>query len=151
MKNTIKNVILVCAMGSIAIMSVGIYLYDYIPSGLTVSKASQYETAASTTETLSAAQEAQSLLTTQTSSTSSTSASKPTVKTNIVLKEYNVSKTDLAIYQQSGSYVQGRADPFAEVTADNSNDGSQAGSTTTTTTNNTTVSDGTYYNSSKVK
>lgn len=150
MKNPVKNIILICAMAAVAIMCVGLFLYDYIPSGLTVSKASQYETEATTTEILSDAQEAQSLLTAQSQSTSSTSASTPTVKTNIVLKEYDVSKTDLAMYKQSGSYKSGRADPFAEVTTETTSESSSettAGSTTTPTTS----SDGTYYNSSKTK
>lgn len=152
MKNSVKNIILVCAMSSVAIMGVGIFLYDYIPSGLTVSKANQYETSSSTTEVLSEAQEAQGLLTSQSTSTKSSSGSSPVVKTNIVLKEYDVSQSDLSLYQASGSYVKGKADPFAEVqtqtqTSTNTSGENQAGTTTTPNAS----SDGTFYNSSKVK
>lgn len=148
MSNSIRNIILICAMGAVAIMCVGLFLYDYIPSGLTVSKANEYETASTTTEVLSDVKTAQELLTAQTSSTSSTSGTTPVVKTNIVLKEYDVSKADLALYQASGDYVKGRSDPFAEVTVDNT---TGTGTTSGGTVTNTVVSDGTFYNSTKVK
>lgn len=156
MKNTFRNVILICAMCAVVIMCVGLLMFDYIPTSLTVSKANQYETAAGTTEVLSDAQEAQSLLTAQSSSTSSTSANTPAVKTNIVLKEYDISKTDLAMYKASGSYQSGRADPFAEVTEDTGDDDENSEDTTDNSSSETSkkttpVSDGTFYNSSKVK
>ena len=147
MKNSVRNIILVCAMGAVAIMCVGLFLYDYIPSGLTISKANEYETAPATTETLSDVKAAQELLSSQTLSTTSTSGTTSVVKTNIVLKEYDVSKTDLAIYKQQGDYVQGRSDPFAEVTEEEIKNGNTATGTGTTT----TVSDGTFYNSTRVK
>ena len=112
-----KNVILICALSAVAIMSIGLFLYDYIPSGLTVTKASQYETSSSTTEILSDSKDAQALLTTQSTSTDSESGSTSSVQTNIVLREYTISKSDLAMYQSSGDLQQGRADPFAEVQA----------------------------------
>ena len=146
MKNSMKNVILICAMSAVAIMCIGLLLYDYIPSGLTVTEANQYETSTATSEILSDAKEAQDLLAEQRSSTSSTSAVVPTVKTNIVLKEYDISKTDLAIYDANGDYDHGRPNPFAEVTVESSSD-----STETPTSTTTTQSDGTFYNSTKVK
>lgn len=122
--------------------------------GLTISKANRYETADSTTEALSGAQEAQELLVSQTSSKTSTSGDSSTPKTNIVLREYNVSKTDLAIFTQEGAYKRGRPDPFAEVTASPANSSSASGSSNvggSSNTGNQTSSDGTYYNSSRVK
>ena len=160
MKNSVKNVILICGISAVAIMCVGVVLYDYIPSGVTVSKANQYETLATTTEILSDAQEAQSLLQDQQQSTTTKAATSPIVKTNIVLKEYDVSKTDLAMYKASGSYQSGRADPFAEVTTQKeetstSGETTQTNSSSTTTNQSTTSSesssDGTYYNSSRKK
>lgn len=148
-KDTVRNIILICAMGAVAIMCIGLLLYDYIPSGLTVSKASEYETASSTTEILSEAAEAQRLLAEQSTSTSSTSASVPSVKTNIVLKEYDVSKADLTRAKVNGVIETGRADPFAEVTATSS--GNSDTTVTTPGTTTTTTSDGTFYNSTKVK
>ena len=59
------------------------------------------------------------------SSTSSMSGITSTTQTNIILKEYNISKSDLALYKASGDLEQGRADPFAEVSSDSpKNDGS---------------------------
>jgi len=145
-KNTVRNVILICAMCAVAIMCIGLLVYDYIPTSLTVSKANEYETTQATTEVLSDATEAQKLLTEQTTSKNSTSGSTPVVKTNIVLKEYDVSKADIQRAKINGDLEQGRADPFAEVTATSS--GSTSGATGE---NTTTVSDGTYYNSTRVK
>ena len=121
-----KNVILICALSAVAIMSIGLFLYDYIPSGLTVTKASQYETSSSTTEVLSDSKEAESLLTSQSTSTDSESGSTSSVQTNIVLREYTISKSDLAMYQSSGDLQQGRADPFAEVQAQPENGDGQS-------------------------
>ena len=154
MVNTIKNIILICAMSAVAIMCVGLFLYDLMPSGITVSNANKYQTASSTTEVLSDAKEAQSLSVDQ--SFGKNSSSSQPVKTNIVLKEYEVTKTDLAISKQSGSYVSGRADPFAELanTATGNAVGNSTGnpSTNTTVTNTTTTpGDGTFYNSTRVK
>lgn len=154
MGNTIKNVILVLALSAVAIMCIGLFLYDYIPSGLTVSKANQYETASTTTEALSSAQEAQKLLTDQSQSTTSTSGSTTPVKTNIVLKEYDVSKSDLEMYHRSGSYVSGRPDPFAEVKVEDTNTtGTTSSGTGNSTSNGTTTkpSDGTFYNTAHQK
>lgn len=158
MKSEVKNVLLILGMCAIAIMCVGLLLYDYIPNGLTVSKANQYETSAKTTEVLSDAQDAQSLLSSQTSSSNTTT---PTVKTNVVLKEYDVSKTDLALYKAEGSLEQGRPDPFAEVTAedtanttaDGTNTTSQPGTTGggNSSTSSRPSSDGTYYNTARTK
>lgn len=153
MKSSVRNALLILALGTVIIMCVGIFLYDYIPSGLTVSKANQYETTAATTAILSDAQEAQALLTAQTQSTSSTTISTPTVKTNIVLTEYDVSRSDLAMYNRSGSYEPGRPDPFAEVTATptSTSTSNASNSTVVNTTTNTTPSDGTYYNTARTK
>lgn len=152
MNSMVKNIILICALSAVAVMCVGLFLYDYIPSGLTVSKASQYETSTSTTEVLSGAQEAQSLLTSQNQDSSSTSGSTSDLKTNIVLKEYDVSKTDLARYQQEGDYEKGRPDPFAEVEKpdtgnETSNTVQEPGNGNTTT----APSDGTFYNTAHKK
>lgn len=148
MKNSGKNIILLLALSATAIMCVGLFVYEFVPSGLAVPKASEYTTETATTEVLSDAKEANELLTSQNMSTSSTGGSKPVVKTNIVLKEYDVSKTDLALYKASNSYVPGRSDPFAEVSAQESESSGDGSSTATTT---TTPSDGTFYNSTRVK
>lgn len=149
MGNAIKNVILICALSAVAIMCVGLFLYEYIPGGLEVSKANTYETLTETTKALSDASEAQKLLTEQRQTTTSTSGTNSPVKTNIVLKEYEVSKTDLAIYQQSGDYVRGKANPFAEVKQQEEKPNEDS-----TSSNENTVeqpSDGTFYNSTKKK
>ena len=148
-----KNIILILALGTVALMSVALYLYDYIPSGLTVSQASKYETNAKTTEILSDSQEAQGLLTTQNQSKSTKTSSTPIVKTNIVLREYEVSKADLAVYKQAQSYVPGKADPFAEaVTSEEGESGTPNGENVTSIdSSSSTVSDGTFYNSTRVK
>ena len=138
-------------------MGVGLFLYDLIPTGITVSKAQTYEQEEETTKVLSDSKEAQTLRNEKTTSKNSTSGSSTTVKTNIVLKEYDVSKTDLARYTQSGSYQKGRPDPFAEVKTETATTGEGDNSTTSTagtsgsTEKSSQVSDGTFYNSTKVK
>ena len=67
-----KNGILICALIAVAVMCVGLFLYEYVPNGLTVSKANTYEVTAETTEVLNDAGKAQELLSKQNSETSST-------------------------------------------------------------------------------
>ena len=158
MKNIIRDIFLVCAMGAVAIMCVGLALYEYVPSGLTIARASQYEKTEETAEILSDAKEVQDLLAAQAIGSSATANNSPIVRTNIILKEYDVSKADLARYRAVGSYVQGRSDPFAEVPAEPTVNGggatgvnvtgNQSGGNTTT---NTTASDGTFYNTARTK
>ena len=149
MKITFKGVVLVCAMCAVAIMCVGLLVYDYIPSGLTVAKANEYEASPETTEALSGATEAQKLLTEQ--STSSSGGNKPAVKTNIVLKEYDVSKADIASAKRTGVIDPGKPDPFAEVSSSSTGNAGTPTGTGSTSGSSTSGSDGTYYNSSKVK
>ena len=97
------------------------------------------------------------------SSTSSMSGITSTTQTNIILKEYNISKSDLALYKASGDLKQGRADPFAEVPEEDEEDSIQTGSSgnlpdtsSNSSSNNSsngssTSSDGTFFNSTKVK
>ena len=129
MNDATKNIILICALAAVAIMCVGLALFDYVPSGLTVSKANQYETEASTTEVLSDSQEAQELLSQQSTSSGTTS----TTQKQVILQEYSVSKTDIAIAQSTGQYQPGRADPFAEVTTTPAEGAGEGGSTGATT------------------
>ena len=157
-----KNIILICALIAVSIMCVGLFLYDYVPSGLLVAKANTYETSGETTKILDDALDAQEMLTSQSQGSSSTSDSTESVKTNIILKEYNISKTDLAMYKQSGDLQQGRDNPFAEIPAEEEvgtgdNNSSSGGTTSSPTNSGSTassqnvVSDVTFYNSSKVK
>lgn len=67
-----KNGILICALVAVAIMTVGLFLYEYVPNGLTVSKANTYEVTSETTEVLNDAGKAEELLSKQDSQTSST-------------------------------------------------------------------------------
>ena len=151
MKNTTRNLILILALSAVAIMSIGIFLYDYIPSGLTVTEASHYETSGATTEVLSEAKEAQEMLSATSQSTStSPGTTSNSMQTNIVLKEYTITKGDIAMAKSIGEVEQGRPDPFAEVQAeDSSSGGSDSASSQVTTPN--VPSDGSFYNSSKQK
>ena len=158
MKSMGKNIILMLALGAVIIMMLGIFLYDYMPTGITVSEANQYQTEPKTTQVLSDVSD----INERTNSNSDSSSAQPTV----ILQTYNVGKSDLAIYRASGAYVPGRSNPFAEIntgtstqtgTTSSSSSSSSAstsstssGNTTTTTTTTTTtnvVSDGTFYNS----
>lgn len=151
MKNTIRNIILIIALSAVAIMSIGIFLYDYIPSGLTVTEASHYETTGATTEVLSEAKEAQEKLTaTSQSTTMSEGTTTSTMQTNIVLKEYTITKGDIAMAKSIGEVEQGRPDPFAEVQAETTPSGGSSGESSAETTPSE-PSDGTFYNSSKQK
>ena len=157
MKNMIRDILLVCAMGAVAMMCVGIALSEYVPSGITIARASQYEKEQETVDILNDADDVQESLATQALASSSKSDNSPMVKTNIILKEYDVSKADLARYRAVGSYVQGRADPFAEVPVGPAVSGGGAtgvnttGNTTSGNTTNTTASDGTFYNTARTK
>lgn len=162
--NIVKNIGLVGAIGAVLIMCVGLFLFEYAPTNINVVSANKYETDKETTEVLSDSKNAQELLSTQDLSYKSGSDENQTIKTNIVLKEYDISKTDLAIYRQSGSYKNGRADPFAEVTAVPASTGnstssgnqevsgsSSSSSSSNNSNNNGIQSDGTFYNSTRTK
>lgn len=56
------------------------------------------------------------------------------------------------MYEASSDYDKGRPDPFAEISDDVDEDDEEvAGGSTSTTTGSPASSDGTFYNSSKVK
>ncbi len=97
-----KNLILICSLSAVTIMCVGLFLFDYIPTSLTVSKANHYETSSDTLTVLSGAEEAKELLTQQNQQTSSQSGSTSTVQTNIIYDIYEITKSDLNSYKQSG-------------------------------------------------
>lgn len=152
MKNPVGNLILILGLCALAIMTVGLTLYDYIPSGLTVSKANQYEVEAKTTEALSGAKDAQELLSSQSHSVFSQSGSSSSVQSNIVYKEYSISKSDLALFKSSGLLEQGRANPFAEISP--AVDDNSSGSSSDNSASNPQQqlpSDGSLFNSSYSK
>ena len=174
--NIIKNIGLVGAIGAVLVMCVGLLLFEFAPTSVNIESANKYEVEKETTEILSDSKNAKDLLSSQNLSSKTNSEQNKTVKTNIVLKEYDISKTDLAIYKQSGSYKNGRPDPFAEVTAvqantgngsssgnqegsesgssssSSSGSGANTGSGSSSTGNSSGVqSDGTFYNSTRTK
>jgi hypothetical protein len=154
MKNIGKNIILLLAIGAIALMIVGIFVYNYIPTDITIAKASTYEVSSETTKILSDAADSSNVLGQITGSSSSSSGS---TSTTIVLQTYEITKSDLKIYKNTGAYQSGKSDPFADVQQSSSEDetstttsssgvtGSQSGSTTGN------VSDGTLFNSTSQK
>lgn len=146
MNNAIRNVVLVCAMCAVAVMCIGLLFYDYIPSGLAIAKVNEYERDSETVEIIDGAKNAREESNKQTSNSGSSST--PTVKTNIVLKEYDVSKADIQRAKINGTIETGKADPFAEPIVPSSGNTSGATGETTTIVQ---PSDGTYYNSSRVK
>lgn len=165
MKSIIRNLFLVIALSAVIIMIIGIYLYDYIPTGATVAKANTYEVKESTTKILSEITEnSQSLV------NSNTTTSEDTSTPNVILQTYSVTKNDLAIYQSSGDYEKGKSNPFADAasspssstTGNNSSNSNNNSNNTTSepgTTSNTNsstdlkpnTSDGTLFNSTTSK
>lgn len=157
MKSTIKNIILVVALSAVILMIMGVALYDYIPSGVTVAKANTYETDVATTKILSdiADLNENNFLKDDTMNSANTG--------NVILQTYSITKADLALYRATGDLKQGKANPLKvqeESTEGNTSSGQtstggQTGNTTsgsnTSSGNHTNSSDGTLFNSTSSK
>lgn len=155
MKNVLKNIILVVALSAVLVIVMMILLYDFIPNGVTVATPNTYTADSKTTKVLSEIAETSASLSGSTNSSSTSST-----KSNIVLKSYAISETDLALYSAAGLVDTGKANPFedyqassgngngssssGETSGGSSNSGT-AGSTSSTGSGNT--SDGTLFNS----
>jgi len=175
MTNIVRNVFLVGAMCAVIIMCVGIFLYDYIPTGIEIPVANHYE---QSTEIPKILEEAQSIDPVDIYGDDGSDSYSQVSKKNIITQTYEVSKTDLAVYKQRGDYVTGRANPFAEVQNEstvqesettqeqgagstpsspttsgntNSTGSSGSGSSSSSGSSRTEKSDGTFYNSTKTK
>lgn len=115
MKNAFKNIILILALSAVIIMVIAILLYDFIPSSSTVAEPNIYTADSKTTKVLSEIAEESSSLDSTTDGTSNGT------KSNIVLKSYSITETDLALYSASKDYDKGKADPFADPTTTSDN------------------------------
>lgn len=154
MKIAARNVILVIAISIIALMIVGIFLYDYIPTGMQVSQAKVYQADSNTIKALSDASDAQDLVL----PSSDSSGQSQIARTEIVLQTYDLTKADLQTYMAAGVYDRGRSNPFAvvETTSTTNTQAGTAGTSTATSSGSgssgsTNSSDGTFYNSTKTK
>ncbi len=156
MKKLTRNLILLVAVAAVGLMSVGILVYNYIPTDVAIAKPNTYEVDIETTKVLSDATESSNLLSQITGSSSGSDE----IKTSIILQTYQVTKTDLARYKASGAYVSGKSDPFSdapEPTVEENNDGNtntsstKPGNTNNTVGGSTVQSDGTLLNSASKK
>jgi len=132
MKKIISNIGLILALSIVVIMVIGILLYDYIPTGTTISKVKVYESDDETTKVLSNIAKESQTLSVKGSDDSSVSSG----KSNVVLQTYSITKSDLDVYQSADIYERGKVDPFKKVESQNQNDSSTNVSTTSGTTNN---------------
>ena len=157
MKSTIKNIILVVALSAVILMIMGVALYDYIPTGVTVAKANTYETDVSTTKILSDISDLNenNFLKDDTMNSANTG--------NVILQTYSITKADLALYRATGDLKTGKANPLkiqeessgAASSIGGNSVGGQSGNTTSgssnSSSNETNTSDGTLFNSSSSK
>lgn len=159
MKNVLKNIILIVALAAVIVIVIAIILYDFIPSGKTVAEPNIYSADTETTKVLSEIAESSDSL------NSSTNGNTGGAQSNVVLKSYSITETDLALFEATGEYEPGRADPFAAGTSSNGSENTSTGDTNGGTTggsstnansgssssSGTTESDGTLFNSTSSK
>lgn len=152
-----KNAFLVIGLGAVAVLCVFLFLYDYMPSGLNITKANSYETDPKTAEVLSDSQAIQTTLSEQNSESSDSASS--VGQSNVLFTMHDVTKADIAAASRAGILDQGRPDPFAEIVPEEENPDGTGGETGDPSSGNTTVdpsgntgsSDGTFYNTAKQK
>ncbi len=96
MAKTIKEIIIMLLACLVAMLTLAIILYKYIPSKKIVPEVSTYE----------ASEQVQDLL--DDNIDSKTEEDK-------VLATYEVTKSDLSGYQKSNDYIPGKSNPFADV------------------------------------
>lgn len=120
MKPTIKRVLIGILLFVVILLFFGVLLYDYIPLNQTIPSVSEYE----------APEEVKAQL-----------KEIATEDTSNVILTYEVSDSDLGVYEDTKSYDKGKANPFSSymsnsgsVTSNNANGatttGNQAGQTT---------------------
>lgn len=161
MKSVLKNIILIVALAAVIVIVIAILLYDFIPSGKTVAEPNIYTADTETTKVLSEIAESSGSLNPSTNDNGGT-------QSNVVLRSYSITETDLALYQATGDYEPGRkADPFSPAnpsddtgnssgnsTTGDTNGGTTGGNSTNTgsgSSSGTTESDGTLFNSTSSK
>ena len=165
MVSIIKNITLMLVLSAVIIMMLGIVFYDYIPNRAEVKESNEYETEESTTKLLATIKDEEQNLFGSTKVDSDGNI-------DTVIHAYSLDAGDLRVYAQANSYESGKADPFADISADASgNSGSNtstgntgngvAGTTNNNSNNNTSNNntsntttnkgDGTLFNSTTSK
>lgn len=135
MKSIIKEIAIVLLLAIAILITLGVLLYDYIPTQKTTPNVEPYKTPENVMQELqeTVAEENKQVVVT-----------------------YKVDDTDLRVYKKNGSYSPGKKNPFASIATENE----QTNETDTNTTGNTTTntntvknpdSTGTFYNNTGAK
>lgn len=100
LKSAIKEIFIILLLCVAIVLILGIVLYDYIPINKEIPKAEAYVTPNDVKEELN-----ENII----------------QQNDVTIVTYEVTDSDLNIYKQTGSYEEGKANPFAmETTIDNS-------------------------------
>lgn len=120
-KSIVKEIFIGALLLMVIMFTLGIVLYEYIPTNQAIPEPVQYSADSSVTQTLqeiAADAEAEGIEDTETSGAQS------------LLKSYSIGASDLKSYASKKSYESGKVDPFAEYV--------EPTNTTNTTATNTT-------------
>lgn len=126
MAKVFKNIILILGLFAVVLIMIGILFYEFVPNGIDVKDPNEYVADEKVTKTLAAIKDEEDEL----FGTSSSSDS----NTQTVIHAYSLDAGDLAVYEQSDSYVSGKSDPFSALPQELKED--EANSTGGTTSNN---------------
>lgn len=147
MGNFVKEVFIFALLFMVIMFTLGILLYDYIPTSKSIPEPIEYTADSSVTATLQEIAEVKN------------AGSSSNINTAVEPEwSYSVTSSDLATYASKKSYTSGKTDPFAEYIEETTENEETSTDNTTTTTNTTTSSTnssssttGTYFESSSSK
>lgn len=127
-KSVIKEIFIILLLGIAIFLILGILFYDYIPMNKVIPQKEAYITPNEVKKELE----------------------ETITETEKVEVTYEVTDSDLNIYKQSGSYTEGKANPFKlESTNDNTPNGEQTNSNEQTNTNENSTN--TFWNDEGIK
>ena len=136
LKSVIKEIFIILLLCVAIMLILGIILYDYIPINKEIPTAEAYVTSNEVKEEMN-----ENII----------------QENEVTLITYEVTDSDLNVYSQTGSYEEGKANPFAMETTTNTNENTNVNTNTNTNVNtntNTNIdenSTGTFFNDEGIK
>lgn len=139
LKSAIKEIFIILLLSVAIILILGIILYDYIPINTEIPTAEAYVTPNNVQQEME---------------------EEIIQENDVTVITYEVTDSDLNVYRQTGSYVEGKANPFVLDDTTNTNTGTNTNENTSENTNtnenieNTNVdqnSTGTFFNDEGIK
>lgn len=103
-----KNIILMLMLFAVILMMIGIVFYDYLPTRTEIKEPNEYKAEEKVIKTLATIEKEEKEIFGVKEDSDGTSV-------GTIIQSYSLDAEDLAVYQQSHSYVSGKTNPFEDL------------------------------------